>query len=108
VKAALHKSFTATVLIAAVSGVSAGPVADAAAADSVFDERRGADFNRNSFADAREEAVLARAEAASAAAVLLQDDVARASGDESAAVIAADDPVARAPVTQRARGPPHR
>ena len=74
---------------------------------SVFDERRGADFNRDSFADAREEAVLARAEAATTAAVLPQDDVARASGDESAAVIAAGDPVARAPVTLRARGPPH-
>ena len=106
-KAALHKSFTATVLIAAVSGVSAGPLAGAAAADSGRDEWRGADCKRNSFADAREEAVLARAEAASAAAVLPQDDVARASGDESAAVIAAGDPVARAPVTLRARGPPH-
>lgn len=106
-KAALHKSLTATVLIAAVSGVAAGPVAGAAAADSVFDERRGSDFNLNSFADARAEAVLRRADVASAAAVLLQDDVAQTSGDESAAVIAAGDPVARAPVTLRARGPPH-
>lgn len=106
-KAALHKSLTATVLIAAVSGVSAGPVAGAAAADSVLDERRGSDFNLNSFADARAEAVLRRADVASAAAVLLQDDVAQTSGDESAAVIAAGDPVARAPVTLRARGPPH-
>ena len=104
-KAALHKSFTATVLIAAVSGVSAGPLTGAAAADSVLDERRGADCKP--IADARAEAVLARAEAASAAAVLPEDDVARTSGDESAAVIAAGDPVARAPVTLRARGPPH-
>ena len=104
-KAALHKSLTATVLIAAVSGVSAGPLAGAAAAESVLDERRGTDSNP--IADARVEAVPARAVGASAAAVLPQGDVARASGDESATAIAAGDPVARAPVTLRARGPPH-
>jgi acyl-coenzyme A thioesterase PaaI-like protein len=95
------------VLIAAVGGVPAAPLSGAAASDSVLDERRGADCNHNFFAHAREEAVLARAEPASAAAVLPQNDVARTSGDESAAVIAAGDPVARAPVTLRARGPPH-
>ncbi len=104
-KAAFHKSLTATVLIAAVSGVSAGPLTGPAAADSVLDERRGTDSNP--IADARAEAVLRRADVASAAAVLLQDEVAQTSGDESAAVIAAGDPVARAPVTLRARGPPH-
>ena len=104
-RVALHKRLATTALIAAVGGVSAGPLTGAAAADSVLNERRVADGNP--LADARGDALLARAEAAPAPAVLAQtDDVAQASGDESAAVIVTDDPVARAPVSQRARGPP--
>jgi hypothetical protein len=105
-RAALHKSLMmATALIAAAGGVSGGPLTGAASADSVLDERSGA--HPNSLVDAREQAILARAEAAPVSAVLPHHDLARTSGEESAAVTVAGDPVTRAPVTPRARGPPH-
>ena len=107
-RAALTRTLTATTLAAAVAGVVGTPLAGAAAANSTVDERRAVGFGKdaNSFADAHEEAVLARPEAAPAPAVLSYADVARKWGDEPVATMVTGDPVTRTPVTQRARGPP--
>lgn len=104
----LKKTLTATMLIAVAAGLGLGLLAGAATANRAPDEWRVAGLGADTYpvASAPEEAVLVDSEATPGPAVLCGSDLARVLGDKSAAMSVAGDPVTRAPVNQRARGPP--